>query len=200
MRKFNKDKPYDICLTCVHLGVACDGPNFLAMTHERWVEWIKARATILGMTHQKIADIANLAKGTVDAVLSGKNTDIRRDTMAAITHAVTGECWGKYPCHDPLEANKEVSELIHTIQEKDAEIEKLRGSAEKQEMSNQKKIDFLIEQLRKREEEVEALKARIMSKETKIYAAIVAAGIFALLLIVILGVDFFLPGWGLFRR
>ena len=155
---------------------------------------------MLGMTHQKIADTANLPKGTVDAVLSGKNTDVRRDTMAAITHAVTGDCWGKYPCHDPLEANKDVAELIQSIQDRDAEIEKLRSSAEKQELSDQKKINFLIEQLKKREEEAEVLKARIMSKERNIYAAIVAAGIFALLLIVILGVDFFSPGWGLFRR
>ena len=96
--EISADKPYNVCLTCPHLGVICDGPNFLAMTFERWVEWCNIRAAHLNMTHSDIAEKANISKGTVDGVLSGRSADVRRDTMAAITHALTGECWGQYPC------------------------------------------------------------------------------------------------------
>ena len=134
------NKPYDVCLTCPHLGISCDGPNFLAMEFSRWQEWVKARAKMRGMTHQNIADIANLAKGTVDTALATKSTDIRRDTMAAITHAVTGECWGQYPCHDPVQANRELSDVVKDLG------------------SEQRKVEFLLAQIAELNETIKTLR------------------------------------------
>lgn len=98
-----EEKTYDKCIVCDHLGVCCDGPNFLAMTLERWCEWCRLRKEYLGLTNEKIAEEANVAKITVTRIMALSNIgDIHLSTMQAVTRVLVGDTFGQYPC--PLDA------------------------------------------------------------------------------------------------
>ena len=94
------EKPYDRCLNCPNLGTRCDGPNFLAMTIERWTEWCRKRKDILGWTNYAVSCESDVPESTVNRILSGASKDIRVTTMQAITKALVNGSWGKYPCAD----------------------------------------------------------------------------------------------------
>ncbi len=93
-----EEKPYNMCINCDLIGINCDGPNFLAMTIERWCEWCRIRKEYLGWTNQYVADLADISKISVDRIMSGKAADVRLSTMQAITRALVNGSWGKHPC------------------------------------------------------------------------------------------------------
>lgn len=97
----SEEKPYNKCIACPNLGVRCDGPNFLAMSGERWVEWCKLRKDYLGWSNQDVSDISGVSKASVDRILSGHGGDIRTSTMELITKALVNGTWGQFPCADP---------------------------------------------------------------------------------------------------
>ncbi len=129
------DKPYNKCIACQNLGVRCDGPNFLAMSGERWVEWCKLRKDYLRWSNQELSDISGVSKPTIDRILSGHAGDIRTSTMELITKALVNGTWGQFPCADPSPQES------NPAQEK--EIEQLRRELAKAEEVGQKQTDYL---------------------------------------------------------
>ncbi len=186
------EKPYDVCLYCPHIGKTCDGPNFLAMTFPRWIEWCNLRASYLRITHSQIAERSKIAKGTIDGVLSGQRDDIRVSTMAAITHALTGECWGQYPCHDPEGAQADTQNLIKVIDEKNAEIVRLQAEREKMETATTKQNEFFRGELEFRNRHIDR-------KNRVIFALSVTIGILGAMIVALFLTDAFTDTWGLFR-
>lgn len=96
--KKHEEKPYNKCLDCEHIGINCDGPNFLAMTTERWCEWCHLRKEHLDWTNAYVAELAGVSKISVDRVMSGNVKDLRISTMQSITKALVNGSWGQYPC------------------------------------------------------------------------------------------------------
>ena len=110
--KESKDKPYNVCLSCPYRTTYCDGPQCLAMSYTRWVEWINTLAKKQKLTRAEIAELADLPLPTVISALHGKAKDIKMYTAAAITRAVKGGTWGQYPCHFvAMMMNSEIVEL-----------------------------------------------------------------------------------------
>lgn len=72
------------CIECQKLGVDCNGSAFTKMTTEELVNWCKARKRYLGLSNQKIADLANLPKGTVDSFFAAAHQDFRYETIRLI--------------------------------------------------------------------------------------------------------------------
>ncbi len=196
---YDENKPYNICLSCPHLGTSCDGPNFLAMSFERWVEWCTIRADQLDMTHADIAAQAGIAKGTVDSILSGRSGDVRRETMAAITHALTGDCWGQYPCHDLYTAQRDTADLADDLNDANEEISRLKAELEKQEGSRTRQVDFLREEIAARDRRIDIQNKAMSRHEKHIIILAVACGFLALLIIASLAADAFLSGIGWIR-
>lgn len=117
-----EDKPYNKCIACPNLGKRCDGPNFLAMSGERWVEWCKLRKDYLGWSNQNLSDLSGISKPTIDRILAGHGGDIRNSTMEAITKALVNGSWGQFPCADPNPGEGD--------QVTEKEVELLRGEKE----------------------------------------------------------------------
>lgn len=109
------DKPYNVCIKCPHIGKTCDGPNFLAMTPERWSEWCRLRKNELDMTNAELAELSDVPKSTVDRVLAGHMADVRLSTMRQMTKVLVGGTWGEYPCHMP-EDDEEYEQLRDEIE------------------------------------------------------------------------------------
>ena len=163
-RKTLEEKPYNRCINCIHIGELCDGPNFLAMEIERWCEWCRLRKEHLGWTNLQVAEIANVAKVSVDRIMRVDVKDLRISTMQAVTKALINGTWGKYPCVlaatgsiDTLECSKLRNEIDRLKADHSAEIEVLRISEEKKVNYLQEQVRFLRDQILSKDRLIEAL-------------------------------------------
>ena len=168
-----EEKPYNICISCAKLGQTCDGPNFLAMSVERWCEWCRLRRDHLKWKNQTIADNARLSKVSIDRIMGGDVKDLRITTMQAVTKALVNGAWGHSPCVLVTETEKEIyvdnpviiaqcQHLQNTLDTMSAEY-KTEMTAVREEA--QKKIDFLREQITIKDKHIELLHSLIKQKE-----------------------------------
>lgn len=150
-----EEKPYNICISCSKLGQSCDGPNFLAMTVERWCEWCHLRRDHLKWKNQTIADKAGVSKISIDRIMAGDVKDLRISTMQAVTKALVNGSWGQSPCVLVTETENKIDvdnpvivaqcqQIQNTLDSLSAEY-KNEIVAVREEA--QKKIDFLREQI-----------------------------------------------------
>lgn len=154
-----EEKPYNACVTCSHIGKDCDGPNFLAMTTERWCEWCHLRKDYLDWTNAVVAEKSGISKISVDRIMSGNVKDLRNTTMQSVTKALVNGSWGQYPCamaaHSEKEYNPAVVEQCKQLQaaldrqsaEHKAELVAVRSE-------DQRKITFLTEQIKFKEDQM----------------------------------------------
>ena len=101
--KATEEKPYNRCIDCPHIGVECDGPNFLAMDIRRLCEWARLRKEYLHRqdpkwTNAYVAEISGVSLGTVNNMMAGKVDDLRLSTVAPVIKVLVNGTWGKYPC------------------------------------------------------------------------------------------------------
>lgn len=152
------DKPYDVCVSCAHIGVRCDGPNFYAMDISRLAEWCRSRKDFLHSQDKKwtnayITEESGLSKATVDRFLAGSLDDLKVSTVQSILRVLVNGTWGQYPCawaaskHSDAEAQHALDECVR-IQEELAE----------KEAKHRRELDHLLGRLQKSDE----LIARLM--------------------------------------
>lgn len=152
-KKSLAEKPYNICLNCVHIGKSCDGPNFLAMSPERLSEWASTRKDFLELTNLDIANECGLSEATVARFISGKTKDLSFITVQLIIRVLINGEWGKSPC--VLTSVKIDPAAEHARQESDARCRELEHRLELMSTESQKKIDFLREKLEFAEKQLE---------------------------------------------
>ena len=157
-----EEKPYNICISCPRIGQTCDGPNFLAMSVERWCEWCRIRRDFLNWKNAEIAEKSGLSKVSIDRIMSGDVKDLRITTMQAVSKALVNGVWGQSPCVLVTETEKEIyvdnpaivaqcQHLQNTLEslseEYQAELATVRAEA-------QRKIDFLYRQIEFKESQM----------------------------------------------
>lgn len=158
-----EEKPYNICITCPKIGQTCDGPNFLAMTIERWCEWCRLRRDFLGWKNQTVADKANVSKISIDRIMKGDAKDLRITTMQAVTKALVNGSWGVSPCVLVNETEKEiyvdnpviVAQCQHLQNMIDNLSEEYKTEIATVREDDRKKIDFLMEQIKIKDKQIE---------------------------------------------
>ena len=168
-----EEKPYNICISCPKIGQTCDGPNFLAMTVERWCEWCRLRRDYLGWKNQFVADKAGVSKVSVDRIMNGDSKDLRITTMQAVTKALVNGVWGQSPCVLVTETEKEiyvdnpviVAQCQHLQNTLDALSEDYKKEMTHVREEAQKKIDFLREQIDIKDRHIRLLYSLIEKKE-----------------------------------
>lgn len=203
---FSKQKGYNKCITCEDLGVICDGPNFTAMSPERFCEWCRLRKEYIGWTNAHLVEVSGVSKTTVDRIMAGTATGLNGETKSRMTCALihkrssNGEAWGQYPC--PKGADIPVVSIDPS---RDLELAEQRYNELKE--SDQKKIDFLKAQIEFKENQMLAKDkllderaAFMRSKDKTIATLSVLLGISVLLIIISLIVDRLNPDLGFFWR
>ena len=209
-----EEKPYNLCLNCVHIGKNCDGPNFLAMSMERWCEWCRLRKEYLGWTNTHVAELAEISKISVDRIMSGNVKDLRNTTMQAVTKALVNGTWGKYPCATAAISEKETVYVDNpTLVEKaenaisqcnrlQAAIDRLnadhRADLEAQRAADQRKIDFLKEQVNIKDRQLVERHDFLKRKDRTIALLAALLGITVLVILAALVIDHFNPDLGFF--
>ena len=145
-----EEKPYNQCIDCGHIGKNCDGPNFLAMSTERWCEWCHLRKEYLGWTNAKIAEISGVSKISVDRIMSSNVKDLRNTTMQAVTKALVNGTWGQYPCAMEALSEKETVYVDNPVVVE--QCKKLQNALDSQTAEHRKEIaDLLAREQRQKE-------------------------------------------------
>lgn len=204
-----EEKPYNLCLNCIHIGKNCDGPNFLAMSTERWCEWVRLRKEYLGWTNAKVAELAEVSKVSVDRIMSGNVKDIRTTTMQAVTKALVNGTWGQYPC--ALAALETTSDTDTAILSN--ECDHLRQALDDAHDQEKRKVDFLKQQISFLEKQLETKDDQLKEKDERIkelnedkknsrrdiIKLMIFIGIFVGVVLLILTVDIMNGHFGYFR-
>lgn len=218
--KTYEEKPYNRCIDCIYIGKECDGPNFLAMSIERWCEWCRFRKDYIHLTNAEIAERAGLSEVTVKRIIAGNTSGLLVDTMQRVTRALVNGSWGQYPCamaaHGEPEELKAAAEECKRLQESIAEIRAddqakiahLKAQIEQQTRLLQDRYEFLKQKdsvIDRREDEIKELKkASAEDKRTRRLLiwmlAISVVLIIALLIVIIVAliVDYNDPNRGYF--
>lgn len=114
---------FEKCVKCAHLGKDCT-PYLFSLPLDKLWTWYKHRKNYLGWSNADLAEKANVPKGTIDAKLSGRCSDVTYTTVQAILSALIGS--GKHsdcPSFEPDHA---------------AELEQLEDA-------NKKMMDFVMQ-------------------------------------------------------
>lgn len=167
-----EEKPYNICISCPRIGQTCDGPNFLAMTVERWCEWCRLRRDYLKWKNQTIADKTGLSKVSIDRIMNGDAKDLRITTMQAVSRALVNGTWGQSPCVLVTEAEKEIyvdnPVIIAQCQQLQNSLDTLsehhRADLAAIREESRKKIDFLMDQVAIKDKQIEWMFSLIHTK------------------------------------
>lgn len=111
---------FDECVSCQKIGITCGGPKFVSMPADDLVAWCKARKAFLGLTNTRIAEVSNMAKGTIDGFFASSHSDFRYETIRPIVQVLVGGKWNDIPCPDP--STSERAQLEEKIRHLEAEI------------------------------------------------------------------------------
>ena len=167
------EKPYNRCLSCPHQTVRCDGPRTAAMPLARWCEFMRDMKEKRGLTNADVAEKADISVKTVDRLMAlNSDQDIMRETARRIEDAIIGSS-NQYPCYLAYEEenprndqqlnealreleraladNKDYHAIIDNIHVSyNAEMQLIRDEA-------QKKIEHLLKQVEKLQQEADFL-------------------------------------------
>lgn len=158
-----EEKPYNICISCSRIGQSCDGPNFLAMSVDRWCEWCHLRRDFLNWRNSTIAEKSGVSKISVDRIMAGDVKDLRITTMQAVTKALVNGSWGQSPCVLVTETEKEVyvdnpviiAQCQHLQNSLDTLSEEYKTELASVREEARKKIDFLRDQVSIKDKQIE---------------------------------------------
>ena len=181
----HEEKPYNACIDCKHLGKNCDGPNFLAMTPERFGEWVKLRKQYKGWTLEYLAEKSGVSESSLRRIIAGKAGNLMWDTVQPIAQVLVDGSWGQYPCAWAASTG---------VLDNDADHLKAALVSEKQ------KVDYLKQQVADYKALLEERKGYLKLKDRWIVAFAVAFAIALLYIIITLVVDLNNPQLGMYWR
>lgn len=191
-----EEKPYNKCIDCSFIGKKCDGPNFLAMTTERWCEWCHLRKEYLGWTNAKVAETAGISKISVDRIMSGNVKDLRNTTMQAVTKALVNGSWGQYPCAMAELSEKEYVDnpaIVEQCKQLQTALDKLtaehRAEVDTVRAAYHKQIEFNREQMTAKDKLLAERFDFIKRKDRIIAMLCIALAIAVLIIIAALIID-----------
>lgn len=188
--------PYNKCIVCDHLGVNCDGPNFLCMDVGRWCEWCRIRRDYLGVSNEWIAEHALVSEITVKRIMTGNIDDMKVSTMQSVTKVLVNGTWGQYPCaiQEPKVVYQDNPALVQELAELHEDRKRLNTAAERREAEHATAMLAAVEKAEK-----DAQKDADYLKRIIRVLAVVCA-ILLLFIIAALIVDVMNPDLGYFWR
>lgn len=167
---------FDRCLDCKYLGNGCDGPRTSTMSNDRWLWWVRALKQKRGYTNAAIVEGTGLSKATIENIFSGVNKDVKRTTAGMLEDFLIGSD-GKWPC--PIDSNtdreivyEDKPETLAMLAERGIQVENLRRHNDEIQASIdhelervraenletvrilRERIEWLVEQSRKKDEQL----------------------------------------------
>lgn len=110
---------HENCSSCPDNATpAC--PMFIwSMNYDQLVAWIKNEIKEQGISHQRLSDLTNIPKATIDAILAMRQRDVGHYTLSPIVRVLMKRYLASSPCRSAAVAAKsvEMSELQERLKE-----------------------------------------------------------------------------------
>ena len=108
---------YSKCVSCPKLGTICRGPKFGDMTAQQVLDWCRQRKAFLNWSNAKIAEKADMPKGTIDRLFAGEHIDFRYETIRPVLKALLGGGFSGELCATPADApNMDLVLQVHDLE------------------------------------------------------------------------------------
>jgi hypothetical protein len=90
-----------------------------SMNYDQLVAWIKNEIKEQGISHQRLSDLTNIPKATIDAILAMRQRDVGHYTLSPIVRVLMKRYLASSPCRSAAVAAKsgEVAELQDRLKE-----------------------------------------------------------------------------------
>ena len=185
------------CSHCDHLGRDCPKKLMLLPLDEiiDWCLYIMIRYKI---THEKIAQLSHVPKGTIDRVLSKQSEDCRYSTIHAIVCALFEFLGISSTCLDEVasETVAQADEVKHQMVDYEKECQGLRTQVEELVLQR----DFLSKQISKKDDIIDDQSVTIRDQRRLLKITTVLFGLSAALIFIALLMDRLNPHLGFIWR
>lgn len=192
------------CTTCERLGRDCP-KKLLLLPLEEMIDWLHYLMAQHKITHETMARISGVPKGTIDRVMAKQSADCRYSTMHAMVCGLFAHLGMSTACADDSNAansahteelERRVEELQHALD--DSERERQALQARVADFDEQRA--FMRDQIAKKDARIDALSNIIRSNRAVIKVLSVLLCIAVLVIIGALVVDRLNPDLGYIWR
>lgn len=135
------------CISCKRLGESCGGPDFYLLSAEELVAWCRQRKEYLHLSNARIAEAANMARGTVDSFFASTHADFRYETIRPILKALIGDKYATEPCQAIGDAERE--RIRAEIDHVHSENARLSAAMQREHEEYSKSLEFVQFELSK---------------------------------------------------
>lgn len=181
---------FEKCVDCEKLGKTCSGPDIYLFSAEELISWCKRRKEYLHLSNAKIAEAANMARGTVDNLFANTHPDFRYETIRPILQVLISKTGVQETCIAPTSA--ETDRIKAEIEHTRSENARLQAALERTERRADQEMIYMHEQL----EDVQQLAE---GRKRIIYILMSALVLLLCLIIAVLIYDKTHPGIGYFN-
>ena len=145
---------FEKCIKCDRLGESCV-PNLMLLPFADLIQWCGKRQKYLDWTNPQLADKSKVPLGTITRIKGGKYTDAMYLNIKSILIALIGGTNNEFPCNELIEKELMQMEELEKQAAKLSVVEKenqlIRDEA-------QKKIDFLLDEIKSLRSEIDYLR------------------------------------------
>lgn len=129
------------CVSCKRLGETCGGPDFYLLSAEELTAWCRQRKEHLHLSNAKIAEAANMARGTVDSFFASTHADFRYETIRLILKVLIGEMCESEPCQALGESER--ARIKAEVEHVHMENARLEAAMRREREEYKQSIDFM---------------------------------------------------------
>lgn len=110
---------HETCNTCPDNSTASCPMFIWSMNFDQLTSWIKSEMKEQNISHQKMSDLTNIPKATIDGILAGRQRDVGHYTLSPIVRTLMRRYLAASPCRSAAVAAKsgEVAELQDRLKE-----------------------------------------------------------------------------------
>lgn len=195
---------YTKCIECNRLGKTCSGPDFYLLSAGELIAWCKRRKEFLHLSNAKIAEAANMSRGTIDNLFAGTHADYRYESIRPILKVLIGKTDAGEMCStaDNSEIEK-LKSIIANLETENANVkaksehirtenEYLKTALEREKRQAEQNINYLREQMK-------SLQGLVKTRKRIIYFLFSALMVILCAIIGVLIWDKMHPNIGYFR-
>ena len=145
---------FEKCIKCDRLGESCV-PNLMLLSFADLIQWAGKRQKYLDWTNQQLADKSNVPVGTINRIKGGKYTDAMYLNIKSILIALIGGTTNEFSCNELIEKELQQMEELEQQAAKLSVVEKENQMIREE---AQKKIDFLLDEIKSLRSEIDYLR------------------------------------------
>lgn len=192
------------CSNCEHMGRDCP-KTLMLLSLDELIDWCQYCMDLHKITHERLAHLSNVPKGTIDRVMSKQSTDCRYSTIHAMVCAlfevlgVTSVCLDDVVTTEASQAAEQaqlIKELQHDLADSKKECEALQTHL----AESAESLAFMKDQIAKKDDRIDRLSSTVGEWRRIVKILVSLLGLAVFVIIAALAADKLNPNLGFIWR